>query len=176
MAAWDAQSTGSGLGALMGIAGGIEGAITGSSDAKDISNIQQQMAQTEMQENAVRRTAMEVTSRRQQTQNIRQSQMARSMALTNATGSGAQFGSGLQGGYGSISGQSNTNAQGIGQNLAFGEQMFHLTDQMDELKMGLSRAQSDAAGDSAFSKMLCGIGGSLGDLGKLSSLLPLLAV
>src|SRR5712664_2618889 len=86
MAGWDLQSAGSGIGALMGIAGGIESAITGSKDAKDIANIQQQMAQTEIQENAVRRTAMEVTSRRQQTQNIRQSQMARSMALTNATG------------------------------------------------------------------------------------------
>ncbi|SRR5713226_2936707 len=174
---------GSGLGALGSIGGGIFSAITGSQDASAIANIQKQMAQTEMQENQVRRTAMEVESRRQSMQNIRQTQMARSMSLNTATGQGAQFGSVLGGAYGSISGQSNTNELGISQNRQFGEKMFDLTDQLDKEKMDLAGAQSKQASDSAFGKLLGGIGGSLGDLGKLagssgglSSLLPLLAV
>jgi len=180
----DMGTAGSGLGALTSIAGGVFSAVTGSEDASKISSIQQAMAQTEMQENATRRSAMEVQSRREQTQNIRQSQMARSMALNTATNQGAQFGSALGGAYGSISGQSNVNQLGISQNLQFGEHMFDLSDQMSGEKQALSQAQSNAATDASIGKMISGIGGSLGDLGKaagsaggiFSSLLPMLAV
>jgi hypothetical protein len=112
---------------------------------------------------------MEVTSRRQQTQNLRSQQMARSMALNTATNQGAQFGSGLQGAYGSISGQSNVNAQSISQNLQLGEKMFDLSDQETASKMYRAQDQAAAASDAAMGKLIGGLGSSLGDLGKLGS-------
>jgi hypothetical protein len=160
---------GTGVGALAGIAGGVLSGVLGSKDAKAEDAQRLAMAQTEAQENAVRRTAMEVTSRRQSMQNTRQAQYARSMALSTTTNQGAQFGSGLGGAIGSIFGQANTNQQSINQNLQLGEQMFNLTDQLDAEKRYLSKEQSNAASDQAMAKMVGGIGGSLGDLGKFGS-------
>ena len=127
------------------------------------------MAQTQIQENDLRRTAMETMTRRQQMQNIRQTQMARSMALTTASSQGGQFGSGLQGAFGSIAGQSNTNQANLIGNLAMGEKMFDLSNTMSSEEMMLSQAQAGAASDAAFGKLLGGIGSSMGDLGKIGS-------
>lgn len=91
------------------------------SNALTIANIQLQR-----QIEGKRQTAMELDARRKQMENLRQTQRARSLALASATGSGAQFSSGLQGGYGQISGQSNTNASGIRQNLELGRDIFNI--------------------------------------------------
>jgi hypothetical protein len=165
----DLGTAGTGIGAGLSIAGGIYSAVTGSRDQAQIAAQERAIAMDEIQMNQVRRTAMEVTSRRQQTQNLRSQQMARSMALNTATNQGAQFGSGLQGAYGSISGQSNVNAQSISQNLQLGEKMFDLSDQETASKMYLAQDQAAAASDAAMGKLIGGLGSSLGDLGKLGS-------
>lgn len=168
--AFDLGTFGTGAGALTSIAGGIFSGITGSEDASKISNIQKQMAGVEIQENETRRNAMELTSRRQSMENVRQAQLARSMSLNAATNQGAQFGSGLAGGQASISGQTNTNQLGVNQNLQLGEKMFDYSGQMDELKMALSDAQSQAATDAGIGKLIGGLGGSMGNIGKLGGL------
>lgn len=172
----DYSTIGQGIGAGFSIAGGVYSAITGSEDASAEAGIQKQEINTEMQENETRRTAMELTSRRQETQNIRQAQLARSMALsigTNQGGGGFQQGSAAGGAYGSIGGQAGLNTLGISQNLQIGEKMFDLTGQMDREKMAMADAQARAAGHSAFGKLLGGIGSSAGGIGSLLGLLPL---
>ncbi len=116
--------------------------IFGSNKADKIN---QQIYQEQQKAEQVRRQAMELNASRQQTENVRNMQRARSMALNAATNQGAQFGTGLSGGYGQISGQSNWNALGISQNLGFGEQMFDINGRVSGLQSQLSGIKSDMA-------------------------------
>jgi hypothetical protein len=168
----DFGALGSGFGGVLSLGGSIYGAIAGSEQANKINQDYTAIAQTNAQENALRRTQMEIQSRRQETQNIRQTQLARSMALSNATSQGAQFGSGLQGGLASISGQSNVNTQSINQNLQAGETMFDLQDLQSAQQKWLSADQAGTQGIQGMTSMFGGIGKSLGNIGQLASLFP----
>src|SRR5580765_2900382 len=79
------------------------GAFEQYSAAKKQADISRQEIGVEQQQEAVRRQAMGLQFQRQSMQNLRQTQLARSMALSTATSQGAQFGSGLQGGLAGIS-------------------------------------------------------------------------
>lgn len=158
--AFDFQAAGSGAGGLAGLAGGIFTAIQGSNIAKEESQVQQQEIGTELSQDALRQQAMQASGKRQMMQNIRNAQMARSMALSTAQGQGAQFSSGLAGAYGGISGQANTNTENISQNLQFGTQMFGLEAQLSGEKEQMAGLQSEAATNSA-------VGGIFGSLGKI---------
>lgn len=92
-----------------------------------------------------KRQAMELDANRSQLEVIRNSQRARSMALFNAQSTGAQRGSGLQGGYGQISGQSNTNALGIQQNLQIGENVFNLNADVSKNSLDMNDVQTTLA-------------------------------
>lgn len=105
----------------------------------------------------VRKQAMEVNAQRQQMQNLRNTQLQRSMALTSATAQGAQFGTGLQGGYGQISGQSTDNAVGINTNLQFGEDIFKYNAEASRWKQQASGYQSE----SAMWGSISGLGGNI---------------
>lgn len=129
------------VGLGMSIMGGMKKAET----ARQTAAVSQQMAQTEMQQNAVRRRAMEVAARRQQMEVLRNQQRARSLALANATSQGAQFGSGLSGGYGQIAGQTNWNLAGISEGLNSGRQMFDLDAQLGGQKMQMAQLGGQAA-------------------------------
>lgn len=166
----DYSALGSGLGGALSLGGSIYGAIAGSEQAEKINQDYLQIAQTESQQNTLRRTAMELQNRRQQTQNIRQTQYARSMALNTATNQGAQFGSGLQGAYGSIAGESNTNTQTLNQNLQQGEQMFNLQDTLNAQQRWLAADQAGMQGIQGLTSAFGSIGKSLGNIGQLASL------
>ena len=130
----------------------------------------------EEQQNTLRQQMMQLTSHRQSLQNLRQAQAARALAVTDATNQGAQFGSGLQSGLGQVSGQEASNALGLSQNLQLGNQMFSLTNQIDQQKIAYAQAQQQsqqAAGISSFGKSL---GSSIGPLANLAMQVgPLLA-
>lgn len=148
------------FGAAAGLAGlGLE--IFGGMQQADYANQESQISQKEIgvqqQQDQVRRSAMELSAGRQQTEQVRQNQMARSMALSSTTASGAQFGSALGGAYGSISGQTNTNLTGISQNLQFGERMFDLNNSLDQLKIQMAGVE----GNKASSQGLGAIGAGL---------------
>jgi hypothetical protein len=72
----------------------------------------------------LREAQSEMEGNRQRRQIVRQAVLARSEALTNATGQGASEGSGLAGGYGQIQGQSGGALAGSAQNQQLGQQMF----------------------------------------------------
>lgn len=129
------------IGAGFEIYGGLEAA-----------GIQKQMAATqsamigfEQQQNQVRRQAMEMGAYREQLQQVRNAQAARSMALSTGVSQGGQFSSGLQGAFASISGQANTNIGGISQGLQFGERMFDIDQNLSAAKMTYAQEQGKLA-------------------------------
>lgn len=151
-----------GLG-ILGLGLSIFGGAKSSSDSKQLYQIQSQETGLEQDVNSQRQQAMVLSAQRQQLQNIRNTQLARSMALNSATGQGAQFGSGLQGGYGQISGQSGVNGLGVSQNLEIGQNIFGLDSQISGLKQQASGVQSNIATDQAISSL----GGSISKAGPM---------
>jgi len=107
--------------------------------------INQQIIALQQQVEGQRRTAMELTGRRDQMEQFRQAQRARSASLVAATGAGSQFGSGLQGAYGQISGQSGVNLLGIRQNLALGRNIFDLNAGISQQQMAAQQNSIDLA-------------------------------
>lgn len=138
---------------ITGVAGlGLElyGAFEGAKYAKEESQISQQEIGVELQQDQVRRQAMELSATREMTQQKRIEQAARSQALAanvsgGQSGQAGQMGSTLGGAYGSISGQIGQNILGVSQNLQFGEKMFDLNAQLDQLKMQMAGVQGNAA-------------------------------
>lgn len=96
------------LGGIAGLAGvGLQG----------VGMLQQMSAQEKAQKTQEaaeqsRQNQMNFEAQRMIRSQVRQGVMARSVALTNATGQGAAQGSGLQGGYGQISGSVGNNITG----------------------------------------------------------------
>lgn len=172
MASFDFSSAGTGAGGLVGLAGGIYSAIQGSNIAKEEAGVTKAEIGTEEGMESTKLQATYLSAQRQQLQNIRNEQMARSMALSTASGQGAQFSSGLAGAYGGIAGQAGTNALGISQNLQIGQQMFNQNQELSAEKMTMAGLQSEAATNSAMG----GVFGSLsklgGPIGSLVGMIP----
>ncbi len=78
----------------------------------------------------LRQKQLALETDRQRRSVVRQAQIARATAQSNATAQGAQGGSGLAGGLGQVSNQANQNMQGINQGASIGMQMFGLNKQM----------------------------------------------
>lgn len=136
--------------------------------AKKTAQAKKNIAGLEMQQDAVRKQAMEMSANRQQMEVLRNSQRARSLALNSATSQGAQFGSGLQGGFGQVQGAANWNNLGITQNLQSGQQMFGLNSQINQQKMNISDYESSAATSAGISKMGGTLMSSFGPIKNLS--------
>ncbi len=155
---------GIGAGAI-GLGASIYGGIEAIGAQKEIADISMQEAGVEKQQNEVRRQAMEMSAHRQMLQQVRNTQRARSQALETGASQGAQFGSGLAGAYGSISGQGSSNIAELSAGLQFGEQEFNLTNQLDDLKMSMAKAQgklATAQGISSIGQGIMGAGKSFG--------------
>lgn len=166
------SAIGSGVGGLFGLAGGIYTAIEGSQIAKQEAQVSQQEIGTELGMEATKLQAMELSGRRQMLQNVRNAQMARSMALTTAQGQGAQFSSGLAGAYGGIAGQAGTNTLGISQNLQIGQTMFNESAQLSQERIQMAGLQGEAATNSALGGMFGSLGKMGGPIGNLVGMIP----
>lgn len=160
------------MGATSAIGLGMKlfGSSGASSAAREVADASQQIAGLETQENAQRKQQMILTSQRQQIQNVRNSQMARSMALTSATAQGAQFGSGLGGGIGGISGQTSTNYLANSQNLQIGENIFGLDDKINAQKQRIAQAQGNMASSQGLSSMGGDIMGFAGSFSRIAGM------
>lgn len=157
----------SGASSLVGLGMSLFGSSKSTAAAQAVSQESQAIAGLDMKVNDQRQQQMTLTAQRQQLQNIRNGQLARSMALTSATGQGAQFGTGLQGGYGQISGDENTNNLNTNQNLMIGNNIFALDNQIDQHKMNMAQYQGDMATGQGLSSLGSSIGRSAGTLGNL---------
>lgn len=161
---------------IVGLGTSLFGGLMGASDASKAADINQDIAHQEIGINAQKKQQMILDSRRQQLENIRNVQKARSLGLTNAVSSGSQFGTGLQGGQAQATDQGVTNALGFSQNLEIGKNIFALDDKIDQDKAQLSSVQSDQAmwgavagvgnsiskSSSLFGNLFAGIGGGSG--------------
>lgn len=126
----------------------------------------------EIQQDALRRQAMELSADRQSKEIVRNAQRARAMSLNATTTQGGQTGnvsSALGGSYGQESGQTNTNLLGLYQNLQLGRNMFDLNSLINQQKM----VMADASSKMALGQGISGIGGGLvssaGAFGNLSN-------
>lgn len=149
------------FGTGMQLFGAKKQADTQSQAAQQSAQIAGQVSEQEIAANAQRKTAMELNARRQELEVFRNSQRARSMALTSATSQGAQFGSGLQGGYGQISGQTGVNASGIEQNLAIGQNLFGIDDRISQLRSQSASMQANYQSQSATYQGISNLGGAV---------------
>lgn len=107
---------------------------------------QQQQAAAMAKAEKARETQMNLDAMRKKRAALRESLIARQVALNNATNQGAAAGSGLPGGYGQIQGIAGQNIQGINQDQQLGQQIF------------AANRQYASAG------MLTGFGSMLGDM------------
>ena len=129
----------------IGVLGGIGAAIGGMSAAKGEYKTEQNIAQLEEQANAVKWNQTQLNFKRSQLQNLRNAQQGRSVALANASGSGAQFGSALGGGLGNVGGEYGTNAVNLSQNEQNAQQEFNINESISAQKMQESKYKSEAA-------------------------------
>jgi hypothetical protein len=167
------QITGIGGGLdLAGLGMSIFGANESSQAAQAKYDAQKKIAGLEIQADAQRRQAMEISARRNMLQTVRNAQQAQAQALANATSQGAQFGSGLAGGKGTVAGEAGTQMLGVSQNLQIGEKMFDINDQINMQKM----AESDAESKMSQGQGMSAFGGDLmkavPNLMKLFTLVP----
>lgn len=125
--------------------------------ASSAADAQANIAAQERYQESVRRQAMELEARRRKIELFRNMQQARAQSLAAATNQGAGLGSGLAGAYGQMSGDYNTNALSIDQNLAQGNQIFNSNSLVSDYRMQLGSANAQ----SAFGSSMMGLGNSL---------------
>jgi len=152
---------------LIGLGTSIFGGMQQHKGAEQLAAAQKNIVGLEQQEDQVRRTAMEVASRRSQLEVIRRNQQAQSQALATATGQGAQYGSALAGAQASIQGTSLTNLVGLQQNLASGEQMFDINAQISQQRIAEINAQTTMNTGQGLSQLGAGIMGAAGPSSKM---------
>lgn len=155
--------------AAVGVGLQLFGGFSASAKAKEAYGIQSNITGLEGQVNNQRRTAMELSARRQSMEIFRNAQRARATAINNATNQGASYGnsSGLPGGLAQVSDQSMFNLQGVNQNLEIGRNIFGLDDQISKQKLALSGVQSSMMTDQSINQLGSTIAGSAGTISKV---------
>lgn len=170
-------SSQAGITGAAGLAGGaldIMGGMQEASASKDIATASGNIAGLDEQVNHQRQLQMNLNAQRQQVQNLRNVQRAKSAGLVAATSQGASTGgpgggvsSGFAGGQGQAGAQGAYNALGISQNQQIGNAIFGLDDQIDQQKMNIASAQSKMAGGAGLSSIGKSVMGAAGNLGML---------
>src|SRR5258708_35469573 len=94
-----------GASAVFGLGMSLFGTEKSSSAASHEAQITGNIANLQIQENAVRQQAMEMSGRREKIEIARNTQIASARALAGATNQGAQFGSGIAGGQAQVQGE-----------------------------------------------------------------------
>lgn len=101
---------------------------------------------------ALRKKQMDLESSRERRNAIRQAQIARATAMSNAVSQGAEGGSGLAGGLGQISNRANQNVLGINQGQEIGAGLFRANQQISSAQT----LQSIGSGISGFGNYIAG--------------------
>ena len=149
-----------GLG-IVGVGLQLFGGMAASEKASEMSGLNRQIAEDERSINNQKRTAMELSARRDMLQQFRNAQRLRAQATAAAVNQGASQGTGLQGGLSQVMSQNAFNVAGISQNLEIGRNIFGINDSISYKKSQISDLQGEMATDQA----LASLGGSLVKLG-----------
>lgn len=152
---------------IVGLGLQLFGGSKASEDAQKAAQINSGIAADEGQINEQKRTQMEMTSRRQQLETMRNAQRARAQATAAAVNQGANQGSGIQGGLGQITSQESFNSIGISNNLAIGENIFDINKDISGKKQQLSQVQGQQASDTALMSLGGAMVGSAKTIGSI---------
>lgn len=166
--------SGNWIGAAIGVVGlgaSLFGGVGAASSSKQIASLEQQKAATSMdtasleeRQDQVRQQAMQLSSRRSQMENLRNTQRARAMAIQSGTSQGAQYGSGVAGGVSGTEAQGAYGALGINQSLQQGNQMFSLNQSIDQNKIEIAQLggqEASVQGTAATYQGIASVGGAL---------------
>lgn len=141
----------------LGLASQAYGAYSQYQTSKKAAGVNQQIAAAEQNIENERHKQMVLNSRRQQVENIRNANLARSIALTTSVTQGANQGSGFFGGQAQISGMERYNSLGITQNQQIGDSIFGYNSQISQYKQQLAALGSE----NAFNQGISQLGGNL---------------
>lgn len=161
---------------LFGTGGAFGAASKEAGIASQEASLSQDNTHLQMQENAQRQLAMQISARRQMTQNTRTAQLRASQSLTTGisqTG-GTQSTAVQAGQQGATSGGAYNN-QGVGQQAEIGNTLFGIQNQisMNQISMaGLQGQMSTQQGQASMFQGISAIGGSLaGSAGPMGNIL-----
>ena len=149
---------------LFGIGGSMSASKRAAEIAQQEAQVSGQIAQTEIGINTQRRQQMVLDVNRQQMQTLRNTQLARSMAVSAAVNQGAQFGTGIAGGTSQVASQGGQDTRNLSQNFQIGSKVFDLNDQIDKYKIQLASLggqMASAQGDMAQSQGLTSLGAGI---------------
>lgn len=161
---------------LFGAVGSMSATSQEASLAQQESGLSMQNTQLQMQENSQRQLAMQISARRQMTQNTRTAQLRSSQSLVaGVEQTGGTQGTAVQAGQQGATSGGAYNNQGVQQQLDIGNTLFGLQGQMsqNQLKMaGIQGQMSTLQGQSSIFQGTGAIGGSLaGSAGPLGNIL-----
>lgn len=159
---------------LVGLGIGLYGMLGAQKAAKQESAISMQEAGVEEQQNRVRQQAMQLDAAHKRVTIAQQTQlaMAQGKAASVASGAGimgANVSSGYKGGQGQAEAKGAYNTLGINQGEELGNQMFNLTDQLDQYKIQMMQAQSKQATNQGWINFGESVLGSAGNIAKLAA-------
>lgn len=147
----------------------IFGAARASADAHQAADINKGIAGDEQQINEQKRIQMEMSSRRQQLEIMRNAQRARAQGTAAAVNQGASLGSGLQGALAQNTNQQYFNSQGVSNNLAIGENIFNTNNDISKKKMQLADVQANQATNTSLMSLggsMVSNAGTIGNIGR----------
>jgi len=154
---------------IVGLGMQIFGGSAQAGVAKQEAAVSADEAKQEQAINQQKLQAMNLQTRRNNMQQIRQAQLAQATAVSRATSQGAQFGSGLVGGLGEISSEAGNNITANNQALQTGQAIGALNNNISNDKMQMASLGGQSATDQGISSLggaLMKIGPTIGQFSK----------
>lgn len=131
----------------------VFGGFSQAAHAKQNTQLSKQMVAEEAQVQALKQQQMELEGRRMQTENIRNIQRGRAMAVQSGVNQGAQFGSGLAGGLAQVQNQGFWNMMGVSQGLEIGRGIAGHNQNISGIKQQMSDVQGQMATDQGYQSL-----------------------
>lgn len=154
---------GAGLGLeAIGTAGSIYAGFQEAGIEKDIASQSMQQAYDEENITKLHQQQMHLFNNRQNMENLRNVQKARSQSMAAGVTSGAQFGSGVAGAQSGEANKGGQSGRDLSQNLQVGDRIFGLTYQIDQSKI----QQAQLGGQLAHWQGIGSVFGGLSGLGQ----------
>lgn len=157
-----------GLGlSLFGLGSNIAGNQESAQEAARQAELSKEISSNEIAINRNKKDAFEIQNRRQQIENIRNTQRARALGLNAATNQGAQLGSGLAGGQAQAVAQGGANATNLSQNAIISNWISSYNDNISALNAQMSESkgrQAAAQGQASLGSSLMSGGRTFGNL------------
>ncbi len=139
--------------AAVGLGLQVFGGLSQSSNAKEVAQVNQDVARQEQSINDAKMRQMELEGRRMQLENIRNTQRARAQAVQAGVNQGAQLGSGLQGGLAAVQNKGLWNMMGVQAGLDFGREVAGYNANISQDKMKLAQLGADNATAQGFQSL-----------------------